>query len=220
MKEEPGAFKLFSQILGQEKAIGFLRRVRRLDRIPHAYLFVGIPGIGKRTTARSFARFINCLAPENEDACGACIPCRQFVGGNFPDLHEIEPEGQTIKIEQIRELNRVFGYKPLSGRYRVTIIQHAEKLTEEAANAFLKNLEEPPERNIIILGVTEPLDLLPTIVSRCQQVSFRPIPSEMIAKWLVENKGLDEEQAIVLGRVSEGSLGRAVEMAEGGYLAR
>ncbi|MBW1997962.1 MAG: DNA polymerase III subunit delta' [Deltaproteobacteria bacterium] len=220
MMDETGAFKLFSQILGQEKAIGFLRRVMGRDRTPHAYLFVGIPGIGKRTTARAFARFINCLAPVGEDACGKCIPCRQFVDGNFPDIQEIEPEGQTIKIEQIRELNRAFGYKPVSGGYRVTIIQKAEKMTEEAANAFLKSLEEPPERNIIILGVAEPLDLLPTIVSRCQQVSFRPIPPEMIAKWLVEKKGVEEEQALVLGRLSEGSLGKALEMTEGDYLTK
>lgn len=220
MKQGEGNFKSFSQIIGQEKAIGILRRVMERDRIPHAYLFVGIPGIGKRTTAMAFARFVNCEARVDGDGCGRCVPCRQFMGGNFPDLEQIEPDGQVIKVERIRELNRVFEYKRVSGRYRVCIIQQAEKMTEEAANAFLKTLEEPPEGNIIILGVTEPLDLLPTIVSRCQQISFRPLPSDMIATWLMENKVVDAEKALVLARTSEGSLGRALEMLEDDYFER
>ncbi|MBW2029343.1 MAG: DNA polymerase III subunit delta' [Deltaproteobacteria bacterium] len=220
MKQGESNFKSFSQIIGQEKAIGILRQVMERDRIPHAYLFVGIPGIGKRTTAMAFARFVNCKGRVDGDGCGRCVPCRQIMGGNFPDLEQIEPDGQVIKIEQIRELNRVFEYKRVSGRYRVCIIQQAEKMTEEAANAFLKTLEEPAPGNIIILGVTEPLDLLPTIVSRCQQISFRPLPSDMVATWLMENKALDPEKASVLARISEGSLGRALEMAEDDYFER
>ena len=209
----------FSKIIGQEKAVRFLRQVMAGKKIPHAYLFVGIPGIGKTTTALALTRAINCREPVNEEGCGRCPSCRQIMGGNFPDLERLEPDGNTIKIEQIRQLGRTFGFKPISGRYRVSIIQRADRMTEEAANAFLKTLEEPPERNILILNVTEPLDLLQTIVSRCQKVPFRPIPVRLVADWLKEKKQLDDDQAMLLAGISEGSLGRANAMSEGDFLA-
>ena len=208
----------FSKIIGQEKAIRFLRRVMAGEKIPHAYLFVGIPGIGKTTTALALTRAINCQDPVNEEGCGRCPPCRQVMSGNFPDLERLESDGNTIKIEQIRQLGRTFGFKPISGKYRVSIIQRADRMTEEAANAFLKTLEEPPERNILILNVTEPLDLLQTIVSRCQKVPFRPIPVPLIADWLKGNKQVDDEQALLLAKLSEGSLGRAMAMSRGDFL--
>lgn len=208
----------FSKILGQEKAIQFLKQVMAGEKIPHAYLFVGIPGVGKTTTALALTRAINCRERVNAEGCGGCTSCRQIMGGNFPDLQRIEPDGSRIKIEQIRELSRAFGFKPVSGKYRVSIIQQANRMTEEAANAFLKTLEEPPEGNILILNVTEPLDLLQTIVSRCQKVSFRPIPVHLIAEWLRGKKQLNEEKALLLAKISEGSLGRAFDMSEGNFL--
>ncbi len=211
-------FITFSKIIGQEKAVQFLRQVMAGKKIPHAYLFVGIPGIGKTTTALALTRTINCLNAANDEACGRCPSCRQIISGNFPDLERLEPDGNTIKIEQIRQLGRAFGFKPISGKYRVSIIQRADRMTEEAANAFLKTLEEPPERNILILNVTEPLDLLQTIVSRCQKVPFRPIPVYLIAHWLKEKKQLDDDQALLLAKISEGSLGRAIAMSGGDFL--
>jgi DNA polymerase-3 subunit delta' len=142
------------------------------------------------------------------------------MGGNFPDFEIIRPDGQNIKIEQIRELNRSFGFKPIAGGYRISIVQQAERMRDEAANAFLKTLEEPPEGNILILNVTEPLNLLPTIVSRCQKVPFRPIPVRLISDWLLTKKDLDEEKALVLARLSGGSLGRALEMWESDFLEK
>lgn len=211
-------FLPFSNILGQERAIQFLKQVMAGKKLPHAYLFVGIPGVGKTTTALALTRAINCQEPVDGEGCGQCPSCRQIMGGNFPDLERIEPDGNRIKIEQIRELNRAFGFKPVSGKYRVTIIQQADRMTTEAANAFLKTLEEPPGGNILILNVIEPLDLLQTIVSRCQKVPFRPIPVHLIAGWLKENNHLDEEQSLLLAKISEGSLGRALEMSEGDFL--
>ena len=140
------------------------------------------------------------------------------MSGNFPDLEEVSPQGNVIKIEQIRELTRRFGYKPVSGRYRISIVSRAEMMTEEAANAFLKTLEEPPERNLLILTVVEPLDLLPTIVSRCQKVPFQPIPADLIAQHLRERLGLEKDMARLLTKMSEGSLGRAIHMHAGGFL--
>jgi len=210
----------FSKIIGQDRAIKFLKQVMAGDKLPHAYLFVGIQGIGKTTTALALTRAINCREPANGEGCGRCPSCRQVMSGNFPDLERIGPEGNRIKIDQIRQLSRAFGFKPVSGKYRVSIIQSADRMTEEAANAFLKTLEEPPEGNILILNVKESLGLLETIVSRCQKVPFSPIPVDLIADWLIQKKQLDEEQALLLAKISEGSLGRAFNMSEGDFLER
>jgi DNA polymerase-3 subunit delta' len=210
----------FSKIIGQDKAVQFLKQVMAGEKLPHAYLFVGIQGIGKTTTALALTRAINCREPVTEEGCGRCPSCRQVMSGNFPDLEQIGPEGNRIKIDQIRQLSRAFGFKPVSGKYRVSIIQSADRMTEEAANAFLKTLEEPPEGNILILNVKEPLGLLETIVSRCQKVPFRPIPVDLIADWLKEKKQLDDEEALLLAKISEGSLGRAFNMSEGDFLER
>jgi len=210
--------KSFSQILGQEKAVGFLKKVLRGDRIPHAYLFTGVNGVGKSTTAMALARAINCGTDISDEGCGDCVTCRQLASGNFPDFISLEPDGQNIKIEQIRELNRNLNYKPVSGKYRITIIDRAEMMTEEAANSFLKTLEEPPPGNIIVLKVVDPLDLLPTIISRCQKVPFHPLTREVIGKYLVEQLDQDDNTAWLAAGISEGSLGRAVEICEEGFL--
>jgi DNA polymerase-3 subunit delta' len=210
----------FSHIIGQEKAIQFLKRAMAQEKLPHAYLFVGIPGVGKTSTAVALAQAINCSESKNGEGCGKCISCRQFLGGNFPDLRIVEPDGQFIRIEQIRDIDRGMSFKPLSGRYRVVIIRRAEMMTPEAANAFLKTLEEPPPGNILILNVTQPRDLLPTILSRCQKVGFRPIPALQVAQGLAEKMNLDYEKALLLARIAEGSLGRALAMGEKGFLEK
>ncbi|MDB9823422.1 DNA polymerase III subunit delta' [Deltaproteobacteria bacterium] len=210
--------KSFSQIIGQERAIGFLKKAIASDRIPHAFLFTGISGVGKTTTAAAFAQAINCLEPVEREGCGRCLICRQMVSGNFPDLCLVEPDGQNIKIEQIRELNRSLNFKPVVGAYRVTIIHKAELMTEEAANSFLKSLEEPPPGNVLILKVIEPRDLLSTIVSRCQKIPFHPLSFRIVEEWLMNEMGMEEEKASLIARLSEGSLGRAVHICEGSFL--
>lgn len=215
--ERQESFKPFSAIVGQERAIGYLKRILTEGKVPHAYLFSGISGIGKTTTALAFAQALNCLEPSRGEACGHCVSCRQMAGGNFPDLEIIRPEGRVIKIDRIRELIRRIGLKTVSGRYRVTVIERAEWMTTEAANAFLKTLEEPPPGNILILNVAEKRDLLPTVLSRCQKVPYRPLPADVIAAWLGREHGMSEDTATVLARLSEGSLGRAARMAESGF---
>ncbi|MBN1106072.1 MAG: DNA polymerase III subunit delta' [Deltaproteobacteria bacterium] len=210
----------FSQILGQDWAVRFLKQVILMEKIPHGYLFVGIPGVGKTTTAVALTQAINCLEPVSGEGCGRCRACKWLRSGNIGDLVIIHPEGQSIKIEKIRDLERVLGYKPQYGRYRVTVVRQAELMTEEASNAFLKTLEEPPPGNILILNASDPSKLLPTIVSRCQKVNFRPIPVGLIKEWLAERKGVDEEKALLLAKLSEGSLGRALRMWEEDYLGR
>jgi len=210
--------KTFSEIIGQERAIGFLKKAIASGRIPHAFLFTGISGVGKTTTATAFTQAINCLEPVENNGCGKCLICRQINSGNFPDLISFEPDGQNIKIEQIRELNRSLSFKPLAGKYRVTIINQAETMTEDAANSLLKTLEEPPPGNILILKTVEPRDLLSTVVSRCQRIPFQPLLFQVIKEWLIKEMHMDKETAWLVARLSEGSLGRAVKIAETNFL--
>jgi len=210
--------KSFSQISGQETAVTFLKRVIERGKIPHAFLFTGIEGVGKTTTALAFCQAINCLAPVNGEGCGRCRNCRQLNGGNFPDLLFVEPDGQNIKIEQIRELNRDICFKPVEGAYRVVVIDRSDLMNQESANSFLKTLEEPPPGNVIILKVKEPRDLLPTIVSRCQKIPFRPLPRLVVEQHLVNELGINNENASLIAGISEGSLGRAIEISGGDYL--
>lgn len=213
-------FKAFQDIIGQEKAISFLKTVIQSGKMPHAYLFTGIPGVGKTTTALALAQAVNCEQPVGYQGCRVCRTCRQIEHGNFPDLATVEPEGQNIKIEQIREINRNLSYKPISGKYRVIIIQQAETLTLEASNSFLKTLEEPPADNILILNVIEPRDLLSTIVSRCQRIGFRPLSAPVISAYLTKEHGIDEEKADLLAKIAEGSLGRAQILVENDFLEK
>ena len=210
----------FSGILGQETAKKFLKQVMANRKVPHAYLFTGIPGIGKTSTAMAFAMALNCREPVEFDACGKCISCRQFGRNNFPDFLSVVPKGRNIGIDRIKEINRELGFAPVSGGYRVCVIHQAETMTPESANAFLKTLEEPPDGNILILKTTESADLLPTIVSRCQKVPFQPLPASEIETWLIRNRGIGPDVARLLSRICSGSPGRAIRMYESGFLEK
>jgi len=207
----------FSRILGQEKAVRFLKGVLSRQRIPHGYLFLGMPGVGKTDTAIAMAQALNCLAPREGEGCGQCKPCRGIQERSFCDLGFLEPDGQVIRIEQIRELERVLAFKPQFGRYRVTVIREAERMTLEAANGFLKTLEEPPPGNVLILQAADLSQLMPTIVSRCQKVRFQPIPIPLVASWLEEKRGVAPQKGLLLAKLSEGSIARAVQMLEEDY---
>jgi len=214
----------FSEIIGQERAKDILLKAVKTERIPHALLFSGIPGTGKKSTAKALAMLLNCYSPVDDGGCGTCRFCKQLLDGNSPDFIIISPEKEAVRspkilIEHIRELHKRTSFSPLA-RYRVVIIDQADSMTDEAANSFLKLLEEPPEKNIFILNTTEPLNLLPTIISRCQKIQFYPIPSTEIAKWLVKNKELDTDTAIVLAKVCGGSLGMAISLIEKGFLKK
>jgi len=208
--------KTLKEIHGQEKAIVFLKRIIASYKIAPAYLFTGIQGIGKTTTAMAFALLINCMDPVDGDGCKICTSCKKIIGGNHPDIIIIEPDKDKkgIGINQIREINRHLAFSPALERYRIIIIDPAEKMTDEAANAFLKTLEEPPPHNIFILNVRDPGELLLTIVSRCQKVPFKPLPTEDIVNLLINEEDMDKEKATIVARLSEGSLGRAIKISK------
>ena len=210
----------FSRIVGQEKAKRIVGKAILNRRVPHAYLFTGIAGVGKTSLGIAIAASLNCRERKGAEACGECSSCRQIMNGHFPELFVIRPEGDVIKIDQIREAQDSMRFAPMAGGHRVIILDQADTMTEEAANAFLKTLEEPPNSNLLILNAVEPANLLPTIVSRCQKVRFAPLAVETIAGYLVNEMGIRRETATVLARLAEGSLGKAIAMAEGDFLER
>ncbi|QGG48675.1 DNA polymerase III subunit delta' [Heliorestis convoluta] len=204
-----------SQIRGQERAIEQLQKALLQQRIVHAYLFSGPPGVGKMRTARAFAQSILCLNIEGVDACQVCSSCLQFVSSNHAAFYDIEPDGTTIKIEQIRKLQKWLRYRPYVGQYRVVLLQKAELMQEPAANALLKVLEEPPNSTIFILVSNRGHGLLPTILSRCMPVYFNLLPDLVIADYLQE-KGITNEKIPLFTLLARGCLLQAMELAEGG----
>jgi DNA polymerase III delta' subunit len=173
-----------SQIRGQPRAIGLLRRAIAADRVPHAYLFSGPPSSGKHATGLALAAAINCLDAPGE-GCGTCASCAKIAAAIHPDVLTLERQGamQIIPIETIRaQVIPVLGMLPHEGRARFFLIEEAASLLDPAANSLLKTLEEPPQRTHFILATTAPHRLLPTIRSRCQRLGFAPLSAELRAE--------------------------------------
>jgi len=219
--------------LGQQKSIRLLTTLLRNETIPHALLFIGIDGIGKRSTALAFAMACNCLDPKPEqlfedeenyhtarnrlartNPCGSCKPCRKIQSGNHPDIIIVEPSGPIIRIGQIRDLCHTLTLKPLEARCRVVIISDSQAMNPAAANALLKVLEEPPDQTILVLTARQSSDLLPTIVSRCQHIRFNPISRENIMSMLIEKKGAHPDNAAIIATLSNGSIANALSKME------
>ncbi|HCJ66735.1 MAG TPA: DNA polymerase III subunit delta' [Elusimicrobia bacterium] len=176
----------FSHILGQERVIEILKRLFAGNRFPQGLLFYGPSGVGKRTTALELAKALNCLSVNgkqlmvNDFPCDTCLSCQKIDKGIHPDVRIISPEKETIGIDQIRELNRDSQWKPFEGSYKVYILEKTEKLTQEAANSFLKTLEEPPPQVLFVLISENKDTLLPTILSRCWVLPFSGLSEKVI----------------------------------------
>ncbi len=223
----------FDQIIGQDRIKTILRLALRRGRLPNSLLFIGPDGVGKRMLALTLAQALNCLTP-GDDACGQCSSCLAIAKGwedekrgGFPDLKEIVPGGpeeppdespekkdeesgkNSIKIRQIRYLKYYAYRKPMVGRKRVFIITEAEKMTEKAANAFLKVLEEPPPLTHIFILTAFPDVILPTIKSRCMILRLGLVPRDEIERQLLA-QGWEEDKARVLSFLSGGSLEAAL----------
>jgi DNA polymerase-3 subunit delta' len=208
-----------ADIPGQRRAVRFLKQLLKKRMVPHAFLFSGMAGSGKFATAQEFAKALNCFDPQDYDACGSCGACHKLEEGMHPDLVLVGSDGATIKLEQIRELRKRFRFRPFEGKFRVVIIQDAQKLAEPTENSLLKILEEPPEANVFILLTPEPQMLLPTIVSRCCQVRFQPYEDEIVAECLVRGGGISREDAAGIARLAAGSMEKARLLTEGDRVA-
>jgi DNA polymerase-3 subunit delta' len=207
----------FANIYGQEKQIELLMRSIETERVSHAYLFYGMQGIGKKTSAIAFAKVLNCKK-ETRDSCDSCTACIKIDHGVHPDVMTIEPEGLFIKIKNIRELQNQIKFRPFEGKKRVFIIVDAEKMNSPSANALLKTLEEPNPSNILILITSRPYQLPETIISRCQKIRFDPIRRDTIESFLEKETSLDRKSAGILASSSRGSIGRALEMMKQSYV--
>lgn len=201
----------WSGILGQPLVVRLLRQSVATGRVAHAYLFNGMGGLGKRAVALELAKVLNCASPGPDGACDACSPCQQIAAGSHPDLLVVEPEGRSVRIEQMRELQRQLYLRP-QGRRRIGIIDGADRMGIEAANSVLKLLEEPPGYAVLILLVTNMSGVLPTILSRCQLVNFSPMAPDAVRQAL-EAKGIEPTAATVAAALSGGSLGQALALA-------
>lgn len=219
----------FHEIFGQANAVGQLTQSLNAGRAPHAYLFAGPGGVGKRATARAWARVLLCASPVGpSEACGLCAACRKVTAGGHPDLLwvdfdfqarflEEEPAKQrSLKIATVREMERLLRLKPMEAARKVAVLDPAEKLVEEAAHALLKILEEPPPHTHLALLCEDPSQILGTLRSRCQTVRFGTLPAPDVAAWLVKTAGLPPEDAQDVARRSEGSLAKARSLAAAG----
>jgi DNA polymerase III subunit delta' len=199
---------LFSDIVGQDMAVSLLTRALE-QGASHAYLFSGPPGVGKSEAALAFAAGLACP----DGGCGACATCRRVQEGLHPDIEIIAPEGNFIRKEEITEINLHAAYRPYEAKAKVYIFLDADNFNTEAANAFLKTLEEPPGHVHFILVTNRPERLLPTIASRCQMVSFSSVAARAVTEDLSRRFGLRPEEAALLARVSGGNLSYARELA-------
>ena len=201
---------MFQNILGNDKIKELLQEAVKANKVSHSYLFVGQAGIGKKMIATEFAKAILCLG--DDKYCNNCKSCLEFDGNNNPDFILIEPEGNNIKIDQIRNMQRKVQEKPIISNKKVYIINSADLMTKEAQNALLKTLEEPPEFVTIILVGENENEFLATIKSRCMILHFNSISSSDMEKYLEENYNMNVTSNML--DVFQGSIGKAIELKD------
>ena len=250
----------WSDLIDQQRVAETLRQVTARGRVPHALLFHGRDGVGKRAAALELAKALQCerggIGPEGGEACGRCLPCTKVGRLLHPDVHVLFPAPKDASTEDVRarletlardpyatvdfvrrpslddpaktsnkqafypvarineELRRAMSYRPVEGRYKVAIMTDADRLRAEAANAFLKLLEEPAPQTVFVLTTSRPDRLLPTILSRCQRFRFDVLPAEAIEAALVERADVRPDIAGTLARMADGSYSRALDLAQ------
>jgi DNA polymerase-3 subunit gamma/tau len=208
----------FTEIVGQQHVTQTLANAIKSDRVAHAYIFSGVRGVGKTTTARILAKALNCVKGPTAEPDNTCDSCREISAGTSLDVLEIDAASNR-GIDQIRELREMVRYAPASSRYKIVILDEAHQLTDEASNALLKTLEEPPERVVFILATTRAEDLVETIKSRAQLFQFRALTFKEIAGEIEriaksENLKIDSGAVAVLARAAEGSLRDGLSLLE------
>lgn len=202
----------FADIVGHEHVKEVLRRAADRDRVPHAYLFHGPEGVGKATMALAFLSYLDCPDRRDGDSCGKCPTCRAIENRTFVDLHVATIDRNQIKIDEMRALMGRLYFEALVGPWKCLLVDEAHLLNLPAANAALKTLEEPPSRSLFILVTPNP-DLLPqTVVSRCFQVPFGPLPTDEVVRFL--RRRHPDQDVLDAAALSRGSPGRALGLLE------
>lgn len=208
----------FDDLLGQGSVVQTLRNAISGDTLGHAYLFSGLRGVGKTTAARLLAKAVNCVQGPTAEPCGECPSCREITAGSSLDV--VELDGASNRgIDDVRELKELLRYRPARDRYRVIIIDEVHMLTREAFNALLKSLEEPPPHILFVLATTERHKVPPTILSRCQQLEFRPVGGDAIRAHLLaiaatEGFSLSDAAAGMVARSAQGSVRDALSLLD------
>ena len=213
---------VFADLVGQEAVVQQLEAAvagaaRLRAGVPeqgggmtHAWLFTGPPGSGRSIAAKAFAAALQCATG---DGCGHCKECGQALAGAHPDVALIVPEGLSIGVKDARRIILRSAHAPTRGRWQVTLIEDADRLTDDASNALLKALEEPPPHSVLLLSAPSADDLLPTIRSRCRLARLRTPPAEAVARVLVERDGVDPAMAAFAAQAAQGHIGRAKRLA-------
>lgn len=201
----------WKNVIGHNENIARLKTFMQRDKMPHALLFVGPEGIGKLLVAQMMAAALFCSEPERP--CGKCASCRAFLAATHPDLVVVEPDGQAIKIEQIRQLQKEVSLAPYLTDKRIVILKNADKMTLPAANSLLKTLEEPVGNVVFILLADQRQLLLDTILSRCMTILFQPLTIDELTEALLKT-GAPEQEAAVIAHLAEGSLSKALQLRE------
>lgn len=222
---------MFKNVLGQQKVKNILVNQIKSSKIPHAYIFMGQNGVGRRFTAIEFAKVLNCTTNDftktDIGACGKCINCEKIDKNIHPDIHIIDfikqaelededPEKQKVlKIETMRYMQKIVSTKRHEGKWKFFIIEPAEKMNSAAANSLLKTLEEPPDHTIIILIARHKETIPQTIVSRSQTLFFQPLSQDEIISFLMLNHGISSDKAQEISTLCEGSIEEAEKLLAG-----
>jgi len=209
--------RVFDDVIGQEHIVKTLVNQIKMDKISHAYLFTGSRGTGKTSSAKIFARAINCLNPNNGSPCNECEVCKSFSDNNM-DILEIDAASNN-GVNEIRDLREMVKYPPVVGKYKVYIIDEVHMLSTSAFNALLKTLEEPPSHTVFILATTEVHKLPATILSRCLRFDFKLVSVEELSKLVKsilysEGIGYDEQSINIIARAGEGSVRDTLSIAD------
>lgn len=203
----------FKDIIGHEQIIEHLQNAIKQNKVSHAYILDGEKGAGKKMLAEAFAKTLQCVE-KKEEACGRCKSCLQADSGNHPDIIHVTHEKASLGVDDIREqLTKDMDIRPYSSAYKIYIVDDADKMTEQAQNALLKTIEEPPEYGVVLLLTDNVNKLLPTILSRCVTLHLKPVNPVLIKEFLMRKYNLPDYHAQLSANFSQGNVGKAIRYA-------